>query len=123
MSVHTARAASSYASEPVRRYPRALFSIPIKLRHLIAGGVQTSRGVTLDISEGGLGALVQGDLRLGETVELDLQLPEQALNAVAIVRHSSQVRSGFEFLGLTAEERGRITNVCARQQAMQQSRH
>jgi hypothetical protein len=98
-----------------RRYPRALFSIPIKLRHLVTGGVQTSRGITLDISEGGLGALVQGDLRPGETVELDLSLPEQALSAVAIVRHSSQVRSGFEFLGLTAEERGRLTAFCARQ--------
>jgi c-di-GMP-binding flagellar brake protein YcgR len=97
-----------------RRYPRALFSIPIKLRHLVTGGVQTSRGITLDISEGGLGALVQGDLRPGETVELDLSLPEQALSAVAIVRHSSQVRSGFEFLGLTAEERGRLTAFCAR---------
>jgi hypothetical protein len=53
----------------------------------------------------------------------DLQLPEQALSAVAIVRHSSQVRSGFEFLGLTAGERGQITAVCARQQALQRSRH
>ncbi len=122
MSVHTARATMS-ANEPVRRFPRALFSIPIKFRHLVAGGVQTSRGITLDISEGGLGALVQGDLRLGETVELDLQLPEQALSAIAIVRHTSQIRSGFEFLGLTAEERAQITTVCARQQAMQRSRH
>jgi PAS domain-containing protein len=68
----------------VRRFPRALFSIPVKLRHLVAGGIQTSRGITLDISEGGLGALVQGDLRLGETVEIDLQFAERPSIAVAI---------------------------------------
>ena len=122
MSVDTSPRATVYGNEPARRFPRALFSIPIKLRHLVAGGIQTSRGITLDISEGGLGALVQGDLRLGETVEIDLQFAERPLNAVAIVRHTSQIRSGFEFLGLSAEERVQITCVCGRQQARQRAR-
>lgn len=84
--------------------------------------MQTSRGITLDISEGGFGALVQGDLRLGETVEIDLQFVERPMSAVAIVRHTSHIRSGFEFLGLTAEERGQITSVCAHQQTSQRAR-
>lgn len=104
--------AKKYANEPVRRYPRALFSVPLRLRHLMAGGISTTRGITLDISEGGLGALVQGDLRLGETVEIDLQLPEQSLSTIAIVRHTSNVRSGFEFLGMTPEERLQIAQTC-----------
>lgn len=75
------------------------------------GGVKKARGITLDLSESGLGALVQGDLRVGETVEIDLPLPERTLNAVAIVRHTSSVRSGFEFVGLTKEERANITSA------------
>lgn len=103
-------------NEPVRRHPRALFSVPMRLRHLMAGGIRTARGITLDISEGGVGALVQGDLRLGETVELDLQLPEKFLSAVAIVRHTSSIRSGFEFLGMNLEERQQIAKACVEHQ-------
>jgi len=103
--------AKKYVNEPVRRYPRALFRVPLRLRHLMAG-ISTTRGITLDISESGLGALMQGDLRLGETVEIDLQLPEHSLSTIAIVRHTSNVRSGFEFLGMTPEERLQIAKTC-----------
>jgi hypothetical protein len=58
-----------------------------------------------------MGALVEGGLHIGDTVTLDLTLPDHALHAVAIVRHSSSIRSGFEFLGLTVEERLDIANV------------
>jgi c-di-GMP-binding flagellar brake protein YcgR len=88
-----------------------LFSIPITLQHLVSGGVRFTRGISLDISEGGLGALVQSGLRVGETVSLELELRNYDLKAVAIVRHSSTSRSGFEFLGLTPEERGRIASL------------
>ena len=94
-----------------RRHPRILFSVALEIRHLSLGSIRTSRGISLDISEGGLGALVQGDLRAGEPVEIDLGLPGRTLSTVAIVRHTSKTRSGFEFLGLTAEERARISNM------------
>lgn len=97
--------------EPVRRHSRALFSVPVTLRHLMTGGIGSTRGISLDISEGGLGAIVQGDLRVGEMVEIDVRISERPLSAVAIVRHTSNVRSGFEFLGLTPEERQQIANA------------
>jgi hypothetical protein len=70
-----------------------------------------SHGISLDISEGGIGALVQGRLHLGETVAINIALPGCTLSAVAIVRHTSSVSSGFEFVGLTPEERLQILNV------------
>jgi hypothetical protein len=73
--------------------------------------VRASRGITLDLAEGGLGAIVQGDVHVGDTVAIDLRLSEQLLTTVAIVRHTSSVRSGFEFIGLTPEERQQITSV------------
>jgi hypothetical protein len=41
-----------------------------------------------------------------------LQLPEHSLSTIAIVRHTSNVRSGFEFLGMTPEERLQIAKTC-----------
>jgi hypothetical protein len=93
---------------PRQRYPRALFSVPMTLRHLGSGGIQSSPGISLDISEGGLGAIVHGGLRVGEMVEIDVRTPGFALSAVAIVRYTSTVRSGFEFVGMTPEEREQI---------------
>lgn len=99
--------------EACRRHPRILFSIPITLRHLCGGGVKSMHGISLDLGEGGLGAIVQEDVRVGETVSIDFRLVDQPVTTVAIVRHTSSVRSGFEFVGLTLEERAQIANVVA----------
>jgi hypothetical protein len=110
---HYSKLGMAQSDRSPRKYPRALFTVPITLRHLIAGGVRKARGVTLDLSEGGLAVLVHGDLRVGDTVEIDLSLAGKTLNLVAIVRHSSNVRTGFEFVGLTPEERLQIANATA----------
>jgi hypothetical protein len=101
------------AHEFYRRHPRVLFSIPITVRHLCRGGVRSTHGISLDLGEGGLAAIVQGDIHVGETVAIDLQLNDQSVTTVAIVRHTSSVRSGFEFVGLRPEERLQITKFVA----------
>jgi len=98
-------------NRPQQRYSRALFSVPLTLRHLASGGIQSSPGISLDISEGGLGAIVHGGLRVGEMVEIDVRTPGFSLSAVAIVRYTTHVRSGFEFVGMTPEEREQIANT------------
>ena len=110
----TTAPASNLNDCTTRRYRRSIFSAPLTLRHLDAGGIRKLRGITLDVSEGGMGALVQGNLALGEAVEIDLHFQEQDFNAVAIVRHTSDVRSGFEFLGMTSEERAQIAAIISR---------
>ena len=97
-----------------RRHPRSLFTVPIAVHHLCEGGVRTSRGISLDLGEGGLGAIVQASMQVGDTVAIDLQMGKQLLTTVAVVRHTSSVRSGFEFVGLTPEERLQITNLMGR---------
>jgi PilZ domain len=99
------------ANPSVRRHPRALLSVPIVLRHLTKDEIRATRGISLDISEGGVGALVQGQLLVGETVEMDIHMHEHPLRAAAIVRYTCSARAGFEFLGLTAEERLQIADV------------
>ena len=94
-----------------RRCSRMLFSVPITLHYLMAGRLRESHGISLDISEGGLGALVEGRLHTGEAVEVFFSLTGLLFNTVAIVRHSSSSRCGFEFLGLTSQERSKITSL------------
>jgi len=94
-----------------RQHPRILVSLPITLRHLCDGGVRSAHGISLDLGEGGLGAIVQGEVHVGETVAIDFRLSHQPVTTVAIVRHTSNVRSGFEFVGLTPEERLQIVNM------------
>ena len=98
---------------PFRRHARMLFSVPVHLRHLIEGGIRSRHGISLDISESGLGALIEGGLQVGDTVQIEIKLPRSGLTAICVVRHSSSVRSGFEFIGLTPEERASISQMVA----------
>jgi PilZ domain len=97
----------------VRRHPRLPFSVPITLHHLKAGIARTFAGMSLDLSEGGFGVLVNGQLSEGETVEVDLPIAQNLAHLIAIVRYSSTARSGLEFLGLTPEERSEISTATA----------
>jgi PilZ domain-containing protein len=89
----------------IRRHRRYLFSVPLRVQHLLAEGSGTTHGITLEISEGGMSAIVQGDLRIGEIADVDIPLPAGPLSALAIVRHKTAGHFGFEFLGLKPEER------------------
>lgn len=95
----------------LRRHPRRLLSVPITLRRLVVGGIRSSRGISLDLSVGGIGVLVEGGIEAGDLVEIELKLPGRPLSAVAIVRHSASARSGCEFVGLRAEERAYLAQV------------
>ena len=102
---------SPYKNGGVRRHPRYLFSVPVTLGQLLGDGIRTTHGLTLEISEGGMSAVVEGDLRIGEIANVDLPLTAGALSAFAIVRHRTAGRFGFEFLGLRPEERQQISNT------------
>ncbi len=96
---------------PKREHARAIFSVPLTLRHSANEGFGAVRGISLDISQGGLGAMVQGNLQIGEAVQIDFALGKRKLTAAAIVRHTSNVRCGFEFLDLTDDERRQIMTL------------
>jgi hypothetical protein len=111
MQAASSPASPSNGAAAYQRHPRMLLSVAVMLRHSVPGGVRFTHGISLDISESGLGALMRAGLRVGETVTLELELPEYDLKTLAAVRHSSAARSGFEFLGLTREERRHIAQL------------
>ncbi len=110
---HGSRLAANVPRD-LRRYPRVLYTARITLHSLVAGGTHSFHGISLDISQGGVGALVSGGPAIGETVQIELPLRDGVLRTGATVRHKSGARSGYEFLRLGREERMKISEITAR---------
>jgi hypothetical protein len=89
-----------------RREQRYVSSIPVALQRFLRFGPSLTRGVSLDISVRGMSALVCGAPRVGETVVIELPLPETPIEMLATVRHSSNANSGFEFYPLSQTVQG-----------------
>ena len=83
-----------------RREPRYVTSVPVTLQRFLNSGPFVTRGVSLDISMGGMSALVCGAPQVGETVVIELPLARAPAELLATVRHSGDERSGFEFYPL-----------------------
>jgi TonB family protein len=78
---------------------------------VLRSGVPASiPGRSLDVGEGGVAAVLAGELQTGESVAVEFQLPNagHALQTKAVVRHHNQLRCGFEFLGLSRDQRSMI---------------
>jgi TonB family protein len=77
---------------------------------LRSGVPDTVPGRSLDVCEGGLAAVLAADLRPGDSVAVQLRLPEMgvALQAKAIIRHRAALRYGMEFLSLSPEHQAMI---------------
>jgi protein TonB len=82
-------------------------AIPVDITVLRAGAPASIPGRSLDIGEGGVAAVLAAELQPGEWVAVELQLPNagRALQTKAVVRHHDQLRCGFEFLGLSVDQR------------------
>ncbi|MGH9544663.1 MAG: TonB family protein [Terriglobales bacterium] len=93
-----------------RRIPRYPVAIPVDITVLRSGTPASIPGRSLDIGEGGVAAVLAAELQPGEWVAVELQLPNAGptLQTKAVVRHHNQLRCGFEFLGLSQEQRSLI---------------
>ncbi len=86
---------------PQRAYPEARRSSRYKLETEIRVYSRTNGrvdGHTVDISESGVGALLKLGVPLGQIVQLEFRLPYGPVAALALVRHQSAFRFGFEFV-------------------------
>jgi hypothetical protein len=85
-----------------RAHPRFLLDL-----RLVVKANETLFGRTKDIAEGGLGATIPGKIGIGETVELELQLPDtqEPMKLKAEVRYCQGFQYGFKFLHATEPQR------------------
>ena len=67
-------------------------------------------GRSVNLGEGGVSAVLAGELLPGETVGVEIRLPRvpDPLRTRALVRHQDKLRSGLEFVGLSAEQQAAI---------------
>jgi TonB family protein len=103
-----------------RRIPRYSVAIPVDITVLRSGAPASIPGRSLDLGEGGVAAVLAAELQLGEWVAVEFQLPNsaQALQTKAVVRHHNQLRCGFEFLGLSGDQRSMIRHWAGNSQPM-----
>ncbi|MGB9235261.1 MAG: TonB family protein [Terriglobales bacterium] len=105
------RAATSLALEKVpRAFPRYSVKVPLDVIALRSGIPENLPGRCADLSEGGVGAMVAGELSAGQQVALELRLPNLGLpvRARAVVCYQGAIRCGFEFVGLATDQREMI---------------
>jgi len=92
-----------------RRIPRYGVHLPLDVTVLRSGIPDRVPGRSVNLSERGVAAVLAAELRAGEAVGVELQVPEaQPLRWRAVVRYQDKLRCGMEFAGLSAEQRAAI---------------
>jgi TonB family protein len=93
-----------------RRAPRYRVQAPLDVTVLRSGIPDTVPGRSVNLGEGGVAAVLAGELLPGEAVGVEIQLPlaSDPLRTRALVRHHDRLHAGMEFVGLSAEQRWAI---------------
>ena len=92
-----------------RILPRHVFETRIRIRLQRGSQTLTLQGWARDLSESGLGAFVAEALVLGESVTLEIPLPQSGKLVIpAIVARARGTEYGFQFTALSAEQRMQI---------------
>jgi TonB family protein len=97
--------------QPSRRHGlRYRVQAPLDVTVLRSGIPDTLPGRSVNLGEGGVSAVLAGELLPGEAVRVEIHLPEAAdpVRMVALVRHQNKLRSGLQFVGLSVEQRAAI---------------
>lgn len=71
-------------------------------------------GRSSELGLDGLGATLTGELQAGEVVSLEFPIPlaPMTMRVRAIVRYAQGLRSGFEFLVVTEQQKDTMRRVC-----------
>ncbi len=106
-------------SGPSTRINRKLtrFDLDKRVRVTVAseGNSVVLHGRTCDVSEGGLCAVISGQLRVADQVSLEVTgLDEGSVSVNATVRHARGFYYGFEFSGLTRQQSAALVKLITR---------
>jgi hypothetical protein len=97
-----------------RRTPRHPYDQRLRIKPLAYGNYALYVGRVIDISEGGLAAVLPASLEPGEQVALEFKgAPEDPILALpATVRYANGFRHGCEFFGLNDTEIAQVNRAC-----------
>jgi hypothetical protein len=107
--------ATHNAHARVRRFFRHRFDARIEASVFRDGHTVNCWGRTSELGQDGIGATLSAELQVGEVVSLEFSIPlaPQVMKLRAVVRYSSGLRCGFEFLVVSTEQRSILREVCA----------
>ncbi len=93
-----------------RQFARRALAVPIDVVVLRSGIPSTIPGRSVDLSEGGVAAVVAGEFRPGESVGLELKLPFglESVQARALVCHQQRLCCRFQFMAMRPESRNAL---------------
>lgn len=93
-----------------RRAPRCALAVPVRVTVMRSGTAYSIPGRSVDLGEGGMSAVVAGEVRVADAVGVEFLLPELGLGlqTKAVVRYHSPLRCGFEFKDLTRHQQAVI---------------
>lgn len=99
---------SSIATQ--RRSPRYCLDVPVEITALRSGIPYLIPGRAINAGQYGLGVALAGDVRVGESVGVQLRLPDisGALFLKAVVRYQSLLLCGLEFQNPPEEELSKL---------------
>jgi hypothetical protein len=86
--------------------PRKRVALPLNVTILRSGVPDAVPGRSVDVGEGGIGAILAAELFPGELVGVEFQLPDSGtVLAKARVCYQERLRCGLQFLSIPAEQR------------------
>ena len=97
----------------IRHFPRYRIDVRVVAKIVREQGTDLLRGRSTDISQGGMGVTLSGDLHPGDMVELEFSLPftREPLRLRAVVRRRHGLNYGVEFLTLSPQQRAAIQRL------------
>jgi hypothetical protein len=94
------------ASGARRVAPRRRLAVPLSVTVLRSGVPDAVPGRSIDVGEGGVGAVLAAELFPGELVGVEFRLPESGfVLAKARVCYQEKLRCGLQFLAIPADQR------------------
>jgi Gram-negative bacterial TonB protein C-terminal/PilZ domain len=94
------------ASGARRVAPRRRLAVPLNVTVLRSGVPDAVPGRSIDVGEGGVGAVLAAELFPGELVGVEFRLPESGfVLAKARVCYQEKLRCGLQFLAIPADQR------------------
>src|ERR1700722_5913462 len=90
-----------------RRVPRFPLSVPADVTVFRSGIPYSIPGRSISIGERGVGLVLAGELRPGDSVGIEFRLPDAGgtFRLKAIVRYQALLHCGLEFVSLTSDKR------------------
>ena len=89
--------------------PRRRLAVPLNVTVLRSGVPDAVPGRSIDVCEGGVGAVLAAELFPGELVGVEFRLPDtSSILAKARVCYQERLRCGLQFLAIPAEQRAML---------------